>query len=65
MTYKIIRSHVSLLDLESRVNAATDYGPTGGPFRDPDSREWCQAVVLKRIPAPVGGVRLQEPAKKR
>jgi hypothetical protein len=59
--YKIIRSHASLVDLEKRVNAVADYEPAGGPFRDPDAREWCQAVILRREPVPAGEVRLREP----
>lgn len=65
MSYKIIRSHASLQDLEKAVSAATGYEPTGGPFRDPDAREWCQAMVLKRPPLPDGEIRLREPKHKR
>jgi hypothetical protein len=63
--YKIIRSHASLVDLENLVNAAADYTPTGAPFRDNDSREWCQAMTLRTAPVEIGNVNLREPAKKR
>ncbi len=63
-SYRIVRSHASLVDLEARVNAETDYMPTGAPFRDSDAREWCQAVVLKPGAPPVGEVSLREPKKR-
>ena len=52
--YRILRSHGSLVDLEGKVNAETDYLPVGAPFRDSDSREWCQAMSLKPNTPPAG-----------
>lgn len=62
--YRIIRHHGSLQDLEARVNADADYTPTGGPFRDGDAREWCQAVTLKPGAHPAGEIRIREPKKR-
>ena len=62
--YRIIRHYGSLHDLEARVNAETDYTPTGGPFRDSDAREWCQAVTLKPCAPNVGEIRIREPKKR-
>jgi hypothetical protein len=62
--YRIIRHYGSLHDLEGRVNAETDYTPTGAPFRDNDAREWCQAVVLKPSAPNVGEIHIREPKKR-
>ncbi len=60
--YKIIHTHATLYDLAIAVNLsiADGYEPASGPFRDEESREWCQALVLRRIPAENGQVRLRE-----
>lgn len=46
MNYKIIRSIVSLQDLESLVDNACREGfqPAGAPFRDEARGAWVQAV---------------------
>ncbi len=62
--YKIIRTASTLHDLVTAVNLNADYEPTGGPFRDEESREWCQALVLRRIPVENGEVRLRETKKR-
>lgn len=69
--YKIVRTHSSLQDLENAVAAASDYEPLGAPFRDPEAREWCQAMTRRpvmipgRSPVPDGEIRLREPKRKR
>ena len=65
MTCQIIRvPSPSLVDLERRINAQTAQGwrCEGGPFRDDESREWCQLLV-KDESLPNGTVRLREPKK--
>ena len=62
--YRILRSHGSLVDLEAKVNAETDYLPVGAPFRDSDSREWCQTMNLKPNTPPAGEITIREPRKK-
>ncbi len=62
--YKIIRTASTLHDLQTAVNLNADYEPAGGPFRDEESREWCQALVLRRIPVENGEVRLRETKKR-
>lgn len=61
--YKIIRTASSLHDLELAVNLNTDYEPEGGPFRDHETREWCQAMKLRGAVAENGEVRLKEPRR--
>ncbi len=62
--YKIIRTASTLHDLVTAVNLNADYEPAGGPFRDEESREWCQALVLRRAPMENGEVRLRETKKR-
>jgi predicted component of type VI protein secretion system len=62
--YRILRTHSSLVDLEAKVNAETDYLPVGAPFRDSDSREWCQAMSLKPNAPAAGEINIREPRKK-
>ncbi len=58
--YRIIRTSGTLVDLEAAVNRSGGI-PQGGPSRDPDSKEWFQAVRI--LAEQNGDVRLQEPAK--
>jgi hypothetical protein len=62
MSYRIIRTHGTLIDLEKAISDLGDVAIHGAPFRDGESREWCQAVTVR--PSKSGEVRLQEPAKK-
>ncbi len=59
--YRIIRTHGSLMDLEKKVVALGDVQIHGAPFRDLESREWCQAVTVRTLPA--GQVKLKEPRR--
>lgn len=65
MNYKIIRSSVSLSDLESRVNqaAAEGYSPTGAPFHNTPTGEWVQSMFRAVQPEPATEVKLREPKK--
>lgn len=60
--YKIVRSDVSLNDLEFRVNQACFEGfePSGGPYKDKSSGQWHQAMHKKGKPAKPGEVQLRE-----
>lgn len=59
--YRIIRTSGTLFDLERAVVALGGCEIHGAPFRDADSREWCQAVTVRATKP--GEVRLQEPRK--
>ncbi len=64
MTYEIIHTAGTRFDLEREVRlrmAQSGGRPTGGPFYDGDSREWCQAIMSG--PASED-VRLREPKRK-
>jgi len=63
MSYDIIRTPGSLIDLRQLVAAALLAGwqPLGAPFRDAETREWCQAVT--GLASKPGEVRLHEPKR--
>ncbi len=63
MTYDIIRTPGSLIDLRHLVESAICYGskPLGAPFYDPNERQWCQAMT--GLAATEGEVRLREPKR--
>ncbi len=63
--YIIVRTSDSLVDLERKVNEATQLGytPNGGPFYNSTHLEWCQAMSLTSTVANLtnaGNVRLKE-----
>ncbi len=62
MTYDIIRTPGSLIDLRNSVNVAMLRGwrPFGSPFYDATERQWCQAMTG---PAASDDVRLREPKR--
>lgn len=62
--FRTIRTGGTLVDLDKLVTVALEQGwqPQGQPFRDPDAREWCQAMV-HREPRPAGTVKIKEPKK--
>lgn len=65
--FQIVRSaSPGPVDLEKRVNAmlAEGYEPSGSPYRNDGTGEWCQAMI-KRTPVQENGeVRLKEPKRK-
>ncbi len=46
-TYRIVRTHGTIVDLEKAVVALGDVQIHGAPFRDERMMEWCQAVSLR------------------
>lgn len=67
MTYDIIACH-SQSDLRDKVQRAMERGAicNGGPFYDPKSEHWCQAVTLYDdgdLKSP-DSVKLREPKRK-
>lgn len=53
MPYHIIRTVRPLIDLERMIRDAGEYfQPIGQPFRDEETREWCQAGNLRDSPKP-------------
>ncbi len=46
-TYRIIRTHGTVVDLEKAIVALGDVQIHGAPFRDERMMEWCQAVSMR------------------
>lgn len=63
--YKIVRVNGVSRDLEPLVQKHCDCGwyPTGQPFYDPDTREWCQAMSHAGNADKPGQVKLREPKR--
>jgi hypothetical protein len=63
MPYRIVEA-LQLLSLAPSVNAAMLDGwqPSGTPFMDSESRQWCQAMIRHENPAKPGTIQLKEVA---
>lgn len=59
--YRVIRVFAGIEVLETCVSAAAAEGwhPTGGPVRDEEKRQWCQAVTRQKP----SDVNLKEPGR--
>lgn len=64
--FEIIRDGVSLASLQQRVQTFIDLEHAelvGAPFRDDEARQWCQALMIPRLPPPPEEIRLKEPKR--